>query len=413
MSSDTAVSARDLVKEYPIRAGGGAMPTLRETINSRIRHPLRRREAPSRFRALDGVSFDVHQGEAVGIIGRNGAGKSTLLKVLSRITPPTSGEAVVRGSLGSLLEVGTGFHMELTGRENVFLNGTMLGLTRRDIAKRFDAIVEFSGVEKFLDVPVKRYSSGMFVRLAFSVAAHVEPSVLVIDEVLAVGDAEFQAKCLGRMSELADGGRTVFFVSHSMPAVQRLCTRALYLDAGRIAADGRPAEVINAYLGSGGSGSSGERFWDDPAKAPGDDDVRLRSVRVLDSAGEPADHARLDAPLEIKLTWWVLRGKAVTPHLHFRNEDNLLLFVSLGDPTPPGADGVARAVCRVPANLFSEGRIYLLVGLATFAPPADHVYESDVVSFLMVENTDGWSPTRKEFAKDMPGLVRPLLEWKS
>jgi lipopolysaccharide transport system ATP-binding protein len=411
MSSDLAVEARGLTKEYPIKSGTRAMPTLRETINHRIRHPFTR-EQLSRFRALDDVSFDVRVGEAVGIIGRNGAGKSTLLKILSRITPPTFGEAIVRGSLGSLLEVGTGFHMELTGRENVFLNGTMLGLTRKEVGKRFDAIVEFSGVEKFLDVPVKRYSSGMFVRLAFSVAAHVEPSVLVIDEVLAVGDAEFQAKCLGRMSELADGGRTVFFVSHSMPAVARLCSRALYLDQGRVAADGRPPEVISAYLGSGGSGSSAERFWNDQATAPGDDAVRLRSVRVLDADGKPADSAYLDAPLEIELTWWVTGKERVTPHLHFRNEDNELLFVSLGDPTPAGRDGIAKAVCRVPANLFSEGRIYLLVGLATLAPATDHVYESDVVSFLMVENTAEWSPTRKGFAKDIPGLVRPLLQWE-
>ena len=194
------------------------------------------------------MSFEVQPGEVVGIIGRNGAGKSTLLKILSRITEPTEGEVDINGRVGSLLEVGTGFHPELTGRENVYLNGAILGMRRAEIARKFDEIVAFAEVEKFIDTPVKHYSSGMYMRLAFAVAAHLEPEILIVDEVLAVGDAEFQKKCLGKMGDVAKGGRTVLFVSHNMMMIQRLCTRAILLQNGRLASDDHPARVIQAYI---------------------------------------------------------------------------------------------------------------------------------------------------------------------
>jgi lipopolysaccharide transport system ATP-binding protein len=212
---------------------------------------LRRRSSDDELWALRDVSFDVARGEAIGIVGRNGAGKSTLLKILSRITPPTSGSASLCGRIGSLLEVGTGFHPELTGRENVFLNGAILGMRRAEIAARFDEIVDFSGVERFIDTPVKRYSSGMRVRLAFAVAAHLEPEILIVDEVLAVGDAEFQSRCLGKMSDVAGGGRTVLFVSHNLAALKALCGRALWLESGSVAAEGLVAPVVDAYLAKG------------------------------------------------------------------------------------------------------------------------------------------------------------------
>src|SRR5881394_3516952 len=230
---DLAISIRGLSKSYAVAHNAVRHSTLAEALLYKASHPLRREQAET-FWALRDVSFDIHQGDVIGIIGRNGAGKSTLLKILSRITEPTAGEIDIFGRIGSLLEVGTGFHPELTGRENIFLNGTILGMSRREVARQFDAIVDFAGVEKFLDTPVKRYSSGMYVRLAFAVAAHLDPDILLIDEVLAVGDQEFQQKCLGKMKDVASHGRTVLFVSHNMQAVSLLCNRGVYLKAGEV-----------------------------------------------------------------------------------------------------------------------------------------------------------------------------------
>jgi lipopolysaccharide transport system ATP-binding protein len=414
MSSEFSLSLRGVSKDYRIPSGERPS-SLREAVGRRARSPLTRQRYET-FQALDDISFDVSPGEAVGIIGRNGAGKSTLLKILSRITPPTAGEALVRGRMGCLLEVGTGFHPELTGRENVYLSGTILGMSRKEIKQRFSAIVEFAGVERFLEVPVKRYSSGMYVRLAFAVAAHLEPEVLVIDEVLAVGDADFQARCLGRMNELASGGRTVLFVSHSMPAITRLCTRAIYLENGKLVVDGRPGEVIGRYMSSGGHGSM-ERSWARPEDAPGDDTVRLKSVSIRSSGSGP-DEVSIAKDLDVEVTWWVLDpSAAVTPALHFRNEENVLLFVTLGDPTPANgtdAEGrpTARGVCTVPGNLLTEGRIFLSAHLGTLAPAKDHVFEPDAVSCLVVDDA-GSSGARRGFVKDLPGVVRPLLPWHS
>src|SRR5437762_8593485 len=232
-SSDIAISVRGIAKAYTIRHAVQPATTLSEEIVNRLRHPIRR-DQKEIFWASKDVSFDVKRGEVVGIIGRNGAGKSTLLKILSRITEMTEGEVDLYGRVGSLLEVGTGFHQELTGRENVFLNGAILGMTRSEIRKQFDAIVDFAGVEKFLDTPVKRYSSGMYVRLAFAVAAHLRSEILVVDEVLAVGDAEFQRKCLDKMKDVSRDGRTVLFVSHNMQSVISLCDVAVMLQSGRV-----------------------------------------------------------------------------------------------------------------------------------------------------------------------------------
>ncbi len=245
-SSDVAVSVRGLSKAYTIAHDAAKHTTAREALMHRLRHPFQRAETET-FWALKDVDFDIQQGDVVGIIGRNGAGKSTLLKILSRITEPTAGEINLYGRVGSLLEVGTGFHPELTGRENIFLNGAILGMTKREIAREFDAIVDFAGVEQFLDTPVKRYSSGMYVRLAFAVAAHLNPEILIVDEVLAVGDAEFQKKCLGKMQDVAKSGRTVLFVSHQMQAVSALCRTALCLDEGLLRFHGPARDAIQFY----------------------------------------------------------------------------------------------------------------------------------------------------------------------
>src|SRR2546423_1168845 len=286
------VTIEQVSKRYRI---GGLHPgyfTFREMLEGVVRAPFRRRrngsDAESRrtLWALKDINLEVQQGELVGIIGHNGAGKSTLLKILSRITKPTTGRVALYGRVGSLLEVGTGFHPELTGRENIYLNGAILGMQRAEIARKFDEIVAFSEVERFIETPVKWYSSGMYVRLAFSVAAHLEPEVLIMDEVLAVGDAAFQQKCLDKMHEIRQQGRTIFFVSHSMPAVTRLCKRVILMRQGEIAADGDARAVVNTYLSSSWNVGA-ERAWGD-AEAPGDAVVRLRRVRVTDDAGHTA-----------------------------------------------------------------------------------------------------------------------------
>jgi lipopolysaccharide transport system ATP-binding protein len=277
--SDTVIKVENLSKQYRIGSAVDRHQTFREALTDTFTYPFRRLKHafnkgnaasdgnPEYIWALKDVSFEVKQGEVVGIIGRNGAGKSTLLKVLSRITEPTEGRATLRGRVGSLLEVGTGFHSELTGEENIYLSGTILGMKSNEISRKFDEIVAFAEVEKYLDTPVKRYSSGMYVRLAFAVAAHLEPEILVVDEVLAVGDAEFQKKCLGKMGDVATAGRTVLFVSHNMAAVQSLCRTAFQLESGRIVRTGDSKKVVSEYL-SGSGGNTSVMVWPDES-APG------------------------------------------------------------------------------------------------------------------------------------------------
>ncbi len=274
LSSSLAIRARGLGKSYTISHQGNEHATLAEALLHRARNPFQRADRET-FWALRDVGFDLRQGDVVGIIGRNGAGKSTLLKILSRITELTEGEVAVYGRIGSLLEVGTGFHPELTGRENIFLNGAILGMRRREITRQFEAIVDFAGIEKFLDTPVKRYSSGMYVRLAFAVAAHLESEILIVDEVLAVGDAEFQRKCLGKMKDVARGGRAVLFVSHHMQSVQVLCNRGLYLERGQVKHIGSVAEAIEHYTASFAQASV---VTADPDRRPGTGELRFSQV---------------------------------------------------------------------------------------------------------------------------------------
>ncbi len=263
-----AIEATGLSKRYRIGQMQAAYGTLRDSLVRTAARLTGREEPPERQEiwALRDVSFNVREGEVLGLIGRNGAGKSTLLKILTRITAPTTGRAVIRGRVGSLLEVGTGFNPELTGRENVFLNGSILGMKRREIHRKLPDIVDFAGIDKFIDTPVKRYSSGMYVRLAFSVAAHLEPEILLVDEVLAVGDAEFQQRCLGRMEDFSGTGRTVLFVSHNMQTINQLCNRVIWLDEGRIAEDGEPSRVVTNYLQSTSYATGAYISWPDDEK---------------------------------------------------------------------------------------------------------------------------------------------------
>ncbi len=404
--TDVAVHAEGLSKQYVLGQLQGGYGALRSLV---------RRHADPRATmwALRDVSFEIAEGEAVAIIGRNGAGKSTLLKVLSRITEPTAGFADVRGRVGSLLEVGTGFHFELTGRENVFLNGTILGMHRSEIARKFDEIVEFAGVGPFIDTPVKRYSTGMYLRLAFAVAAFLEPELLIVDEVLAVGDAEFQKRCLGRMSEVAREGRTVLFVSHNMQAVRRLCRRAILLDRGHLLEDGGVEAVVHRYLASVDSPHQGRRRWADPEQRPGSELCRIVEARVTDEAGSPAATFLSSQPVVVALEFDLARtDPAFSAAFDLTAVDGAVVFrsahtdVSEADRPRlvPGRNAVR---CTIPPGLLNSGRyaINLRVSLHMNRWIA---YEDSVLSFDVVAD-HGESLFLN--AQGRPGVVAPILSW--
>lgn len=364
--------------------------------------------------ALNDVSFDVDQGEVVGIVGVNGAGKSTLLKVLSNITPPTIGTIKIRGRVSSLLEVGTGFHPELTGRENVYLNGTILGMRKKEVDTKFDEIVDFSGVEKFLDTPVKRYSMGMRVRLAFAVAAHLEPEILIIDEVLAVGDAEFQKKCLNKMEDVGKEGRTVLFVSHNMAAVTRLCQRGILLSAGSIIADGTANEIVSQYLTSG-LGTTAAREWANRDEAPGDDNVWLRAVRIINSQGEISAGVDIRQPVGLEMEYEVVNGgEILMPYFRLANEQGISVFSAIDQDlrwhTETRAPGKYVSTAWIPGNLLSEGMFYVLATIRTNHRKYWPFFVRDAAAFNVIDTADGKS-ARGSWAGKLDGVVRPKLEW--
>jgi homopolymeric O-antigen transport system ATP-binding protein len=410
-----AISAEGLSKRYRIGELQAAYGTLRDSIAAWLR---RWREHHHHHHeeiwALRDVSFEVPEGEVLGIIGHNGAGKSTLLRLLTRITTPTAGRAEIRGRVGSLLEVGTGFHAELTGRENVFLNGAILGMKRREITRKLPAIVDFAGIEKFMDTPVKRYSSGMYVRLAFSVAAHLEPEILLVDEVLAVGDAEFQRRCLGRMEDLSESGRTVLFVSHNMQAIAQLCSRVLLLESGSVVREGPSEEVVAHYLQSD-HGTGSRRAWD-PDSAPGNDLVRLTSVRVLNEDGSPADFVDVRQAVGLEIGFRILRrGTPVVPKIKVLDRQGEIAFNAMDTSErwhEPAEPGEYVATAWIPRNLLNEGLTSVDVSVCSLAFPKlyPHVYERDVVSFHVQDPAEGDS-ARGRFTGQWKGVVRPLLDW--
>ena len=411
-SSDTAISVRGLSKSYTIVHGQQRRPTFRDLVMDRLRNPFKRDQKET-FWALKDVSFDIKRGEAVGIIGRNGAGKSTLLKILSRITEPTTGEIDLYGRVGSLLEVGTGFHPELTGRENIFLNGAILGMSRAEIRRQFDAIVDFAEVEKFLDTPVKRYSSGMYVRLAFAVAAHLSAEILIVDEVLAVGDAVFQKKCLAKMSEVADvDGRTVILVSHNLSAVQSMCRRCIWLRGGEVAADGAPRGVILDYQATSVSSDS-EVFWEHPDSAPGTEAFRLKRACV-----RPSDRSKTVIDVRTFLTfefeYWNLRpGIALNLSLSVVNEVGTEVFSSF-----PATDkvwhgkafpaGLFRTTCVVPGDLLNNGRY--TVNLLAVRDQSIVLWRKDSLLTFHVEDSHA---LRGDWHGEWNGVVRPNLKWET
>ncbi len=366
------------------------------------------------FWALKNISFEVKPGEVVGIIGRNGAGKSTLLKILSRITEPSEGRVRLRARVASLLEVGTGFHPELTGRENIFLNGAILGMHAAEIRQKFDEIVAFAEVEKFLDTPVKHFSSGMYVRLAFAVAAHLESEILIVDEVLAVGDAEFQRKCLGKMQDVSTKeGRTVLFVSHNMLMVRRLCSRAILLGSGRITAQGDTSQIIRDYQVVA-LPQHGRRDWPDLDSAPGSDLCRIRRIRASNEAGMDIGMVDVSARFIVEMVFDVLAGgHLLVPNFHFFNEDGQCLFVAQdldpawrAKPRPAG-----RYCCRVviPENFLAEGRLTIGGAVTTFAPFFVHGYAQDAIA-IVIEDSCNPGGARGDYVGPLPGVVRPLLE---
>jgi len=369
--------------------------------------------------ALRDVSFDVKPGEVVGIIGRNGAGKSTLLKIMSRITPPARGRIEIHGRTSSLLEVGTGFHNELTGRENVYLNATILGMRKKEVDRKFDEIVDFSGVEKFLDTPVKRYSSGMRVRLAFAVAAHLEPEILIIDEVLAVGDAAFQSKCLTKMQDIGAQGRTVFFVSHNMPAVTRLCERVIMLSDGRVVADGNSHDIVSSYMHEGSS-TSADRSWPDTENAPGGEITRLRRLRVKDENGATESIFDIRATVGLEMTFEVIQdGYTLLPHFRLANEEGVLVFLTLDvDPEwrkKKRPKGTYISTVWIPGNFLTEGNYFIEPALATLEPRhIGQFNEEQAATFQVVESMDG-NTARGDYLQGLAGVgvVRPLLKWET
>ena len=432
--SDIVVRVDGLSKQYKIGGRQNGHGTLRDHLMSNLKSLLGRNGhspqpryvdskesvketgAADTFWALRDVSFEVKQGETVGIIGRNGAGKSTLLKMLSRITEPTHGRIEIDGRVSALLEVGTGFHGELTGRENLYMNGTILGMKRAEIARKFDEIVAFAEVEQFIDTPVKHYSSGMYLRLAFAVAAHLEPEILIVDEVLAVGDAAFQRKCLGKMEGVAKEGRTIFFVSHNMPAVTRLCGRVICLDEGKLRRDGGSHEVVKTYMHSE-LGTMASREWLDPLKAPRGEVVRLRAVRVCTEDGRSSEKIDIRKPVGLEMEYEVLKpGYKLMPTLSLYNDEGVRLFDSLehdpawrGRVRPPGR---YRSTVWIPGNYLAEGTMFVNVGVDTLDPEVEQFYERQVVAFMVIDSCEGDS-ARGDFAGSLPGVVRPLLNWST
>jgi lipopolysaccharide transport system ATP-binding protein len=355
--------------------------------------------------ALKDVNFEVRQGEVVGLIGSNGAGKSTLLKILARITRPTEGHAEIHGRVGSLLEVGTGFHGELTGRENVYMSGAILGMRKAEIDRKFDEIVAFSEVERFLETPLKHYSSGMQVRLAFAVAAHLEPEILFVDEVLSVGDASFQKKCLGKMGDVAREGRTIVFVSHNMAALRKLCPRAILIQGGRIVESGNSDEVVSHYLRTN-LDSKLETVWNDPQTAPGDHRVRLRSVRVIPQTNFD-DPITVHTPLRIEFTYWNYVPDAVLNVSMILNNSEEVCVFNVGSGHGPRPAGTIRHTLEIPGDLLNTGSYYINVMIVKDAS-VGILLQHNVVSFEVTEGEviGSWYGRR-------PGSVRPKLKWET
>ena len=424
---DYAIRVHDLGKKYRIGITQERYRTLRDSLVDIVKSPYLAVQSKLRsgknnnvgvtdghIWALRNVSFDVKRGQVLGVIGRNGAGKSTLLKILSRVTEPTEGTVEIHGRVGSLLEVGTGFHPELTGRENIYLNGAILGMKRTEIDQKFDEIVAFSEVEKFIDTPVKRYSSGMYLRLAFAVAGHLEPEILVVDEVLAVGDAEFQRKCLGKMNDVAQEGRTVLFVSHNMSAILRLTQETILLDKGNVILRAPTPEAVDYYMASGYS-QSGERLWDVEELPPDSAPFRPLAIRVLDINGRVIETIRSTEPVRIEIEYVLdapITGLRVGIYLlTMRGE---FVFTSFDTDTPQHyeqfpvrPEGHYVSQCVIPENFFNEGRYVIGMNASSFRVRS-YFHDEHALAF----SVDGAGAPGTHWSEARLGPVRPKLDWE-
>jgi lipopolysaccharide transport system ATP-binding protein len=411
----TGTIAHDLNRWWH-RVRGKEDPYAKIALTNDRSRKISPQSAPSYAWALKNLSFQVNQGDVVGIIGRNGAGKSTLLKILSRVTTPTKGQIRVKGRIASLLEVGTGFHQELTGRENIFLNGAILGMGRKEITRKLDEIVEFSGCAAYLDTPVKRYSSGMTVRLAFAVASHLDAEILVIDEVLAVGDGEFQKRCLGKMNDVASQGRTLLFVSHNMGLVSSLCQRAILLEEGSLRLDASATEAVLSYYTRGRATPFHVRFDDGGRQVAGLGAALLEgAVETLE--GKPVAEIDIQSPFQIRMRYRLDRpsAKAPYPNIHLTDGTGAYVFVS----SPPGnkigsEPGVYESVCRIPGSLLNDGTYF--VGLAlTYVEKGVKVafFEKDALCVNLIDPIEKTLDLeRNGYSGPMPGSMRPKLDWE-
>lgn len=358
--------------------------------------------------SLKDLNFEVEQGEAIGIIGKNGAGKSTLLKVLSQVTTPTTGTIKMKGRVASLLEVGTGFHPELTGRENIYLNGAILGMQKAEVSRKFDEIVDFSGVERYIDTPVKRYSSGMYVRLAFAVAAHLESEILVVDEVLAVGDAEFQKKCLGKMGDISKGeGRTILFVSHVLNMIKSLCKSTIYLEDGMIHSIGSSDQMIQKYLASKKKTTA---KWEEGEI--GDHISELLSAKITNREGKVIDYAEFTENFQIEYTYRVKEnGIRFDPNVHLFDQNGNYVFIT-GDYWTKKVyeTGVYTSVVTIPAELLNAGIYSVGFALTSFPGSTVHFFERDAITF---EITEDISKREMDYMGIIPGIIRPKFKWST
>ena len=413
-----SVEVNHLSKRYRIGVSTKQYNTLRETITGLIHNPKERiyqkMDENNSFWALKDVNFTVEEGKAIGIIGRNGAGKSTLLKILSRVTEPTEGTALIRGRVGSLLEVGTGFHPELTGRENIYLNGAILGMKRSEIEKKMDEIIAFSEVEKFVDTPVKRYSSGMYLRLAFAVAAHLDPEILVVDEVLAVGDAEFQRKCLGKMSDVANQGRTVLFVSHNMSAIMRLTEQTVVLERGKVVMHAPTSEAVDYYLSQGFS-QEGQHEWKEDEFEKNPAPFHPLKIRIVNDAGVVSDTVRSTEPCHIEFEYSLdedITGLRVGLYIISTRGEFVLTSFDVDDSekfetysTRKAGTYISR--CTIPGDFLNEGRFVIGVNASIFKI---RTYFHDEQALIF--NVNGTGAPGTQWPEPRTGLIRPRLYWE-
>ncbi len=399
-----AISIENISKKYILSHKKKKYQNIKETVTGFLGELFTSKDAEETkevFWALRNISFNIEQGERIGIVGANGAGKSTLLKILSRITEPTHGEVKVRGRMASLLEVGTGFHPELTGRENIFLNGAILGMKQSEIRSQFDEIIDFAGIEKFLDTPVKRYSSGMYVRLGFAIAAHLEPEILIVDEVLAVGDSEFQKKCLGKMKDVSSSGRTILFVSHNVTAVQGLCNKAAFLQNGNLVKYGEVGEVLHDYMSSI-SNFQLKQNWATPEEAPGNDLVRIKNIEIVPDLVNESKIIDVRTSLKVNFEFWNMLDTAqLNLSIFLYNMTGECVF-NIGSQAKTFSSGLVKGVLEIPGNFLNDGSYYISVMIVKDA--SDPIYfMEDAISFDIADFREGTNWYGK-----WPGAVRPI-----